>query len=91
MREKISNLREKMIKKLQSRAARENGPSCRRGSKPDARTRRGAFSSFFFFACVVLLRFFFFYLSLSLSFSEQRAFFFFDNEPNSRREEKCAR
>ena len=76
----------KKIKTLQSRAAREKmeraaaaGPN-RTRERVEVRFHRS------FFVCVVLLRFVFFYLSLSLS-----ARFFFDNEPNSRREEKCAR
>ena len=53
-----------MIKKMSQNRARENGPSCcrrrrRRSSKPDARTRRGAFSR--------RSRFVILFISLSLS------------------------
>ena len=65
----------KMIKILQSRAARENGPSCRRRSKPDARTRRGAFSYCSFFSRVWSFCVSSSFISLSLSLSLSSALF----------------
>ena len=74
MREKISNLREKMIKKLQSRAARAKMDRAAAAAGPN-RTRERVevrFHRSFF------LRVWSFCVSssfISLSFSEQRAFF----------------